>query len=97
MYKNSLSNDNRFSAGIALHFLPESEPVSHETLPNIHRQTGFDSRGDLERLEAESALPPVVDIKSFPDGGFEAWLVVVGGFCCLYVSICIQMARSCAD
>ncbi|MCJ1424431.1 hypothetical protein MMC29_002319 [Sticta canariensis] len=43
---------------------------------------------DLEKAEAEKvpAAPGLHDPKSFPDGGFEAWLVVSGGFFCLFCS-----------
>lgn len=43
---------------------------------------------DLEKAEAERAptSPGLHDPKSFPDGGWEAWLVVSGGFFCLFCS-----------
>ena len=43
---------------------------------------------DLEKAEVEqmSTKPGLNDPKSFPDGGFEAWLVVAGAFCCLFCS-----------
>lgn len=41
---------------------------------------------DLEvGVEKTTALSPM-DPASFPDGGLEAWLVVLGGFCCLFCS-----------
>ena len=42
-----------------------------------------------EGLGVASAPPPVnpmMDPSSFPDGGSRAWTVVVGAFCCLFVS-----------
>ncbi|MCJ1265419.1 hypothetical protein MMC22_005296 [Lobaria immixta] len=43
---------------------------------------------DLEKAQAEKApaASGLHDPKSFPDGGFEAWLVVSGGFFCLFCS-----------
>lgn len=42
---------------------------------------------DLEKAEQEKpATLGFHDPKSFPDGGFEAWLVVSGGFFCLFCS-----------
>ena len=43
---------------------------------------------DLEKAEAAKVptAPGLHDPKSFPDGGFEAWLVVSGGFFCLFCS-----------
>ncbi|KAJ4367260.1 hypothetical protein N0V83_006841 [Neocucurbitaria cava] len=39
-------------------------------------------------VETEKAAPVVVgpDPTAFPDGGLEAWLVVVGGFCTVFAS-----------
>ena len=31
-------------------------------------------------------MPPGLDPSAFPDGGVEAWTVVAGAFCCLFVS-----------
>lgn len=43
---------------------------------------------DLEKADTEKTpvAPGLHDPKSFPDGGFEAWLVVSGGFFCLFCS-----------
>ena len=51
---------------------------------------------DLERAKPEDVAerkepgppkgPPGIDPASFPDGGTKAWLTVLGGFCCLFVS-----------
>ena len=42
---------------------------------------------DIEK--ADPASPPVpvkggINPADFPDGGLEAWLVVLGGWCCLF-------------
>jgi len=43
---------------------------------------------DLEKaeIEEEEAPPGPMDPRSFPDGGWEAWLAVSGSFACLFVS-----------
>ena len=44
---------------------------------------------DLEKVPTSTQTPaaaPAVDVSQFPDGGTKAWLTVVGGFCCLFVS-----------
>ncbi|PGH04356.1 hypothetical protein GX51_03515 [Blastomyces parvus] len=40
---------------------------------------------DPEKQKTETS-PPTVDPSAFPDGGIEAWTVVFGGFCSLFVS-----------
>lgn len=42
---------------------------------------------DLEEDVEKSAISSSpMDPASFPDGGLDAWLVVLGGFCCLFCS-----------
>ncbi|MCJ1412412.1 hypothetical protein MMC19_006506 [Ptychographa xylographoides] len=54
-------------------------------LPEVENQ---DYEKDIEKVASEKLAPPpsATDPSSFPDGGLEAWLVVFGGFCCLFVS-----------
>jgi hypothetical protein len=40
--------------------------------------------GDDDAVAA--AAPPVFDPRDNPDGGREAWLVVLGAFCCMFCS-----------
>lgn len=40
---------------------------------------------DGEQQE-EKPKPAGIDPKSFPDGGWEAWSVVIGGFCAIFCS-----------
>ncbi len=47
-------------------------------------------------MEKSATLSPM-DPASFPDGGLDAWLVVLGGFCCLFCSFgwinCMALIR----
>jgi hypothetical protein len=47
-----------------------------------------DSNIDLEK--APTPVPPTLgtgpSLDTFPDGGWEAWLMVVGGFCTVFSS-----------
>ena len=52
-------------------------------LPETAEEQGkLDLKVDMEK----SATPSPMDPASFPDGGLNAWLVVLGGFCCLFCS-----------
>lgn len=57
------------------HILPEVE-----TAPEIQ---------DEEKGKAQGGKPefPPFHPMNNPDGGRQAWLTVVGGFCCLYASL----------
>jgi hypothetical protein len=61
-----------------------------DTEANILPDTS-DEREELDLEKAEKALQPAkplgpMDPSAFPDGGMEAWLVVSGGFACLFCS-----------
>jgi hypothetical protein len=45
---------------------------------------GDDGQQDDSVIAAPS--PPVFDPRDNPDGGFDAWLVVLGAFCCMFCS-----------
>jgi hypothetical protein len=47
------------------------------------RVTPADAKGDTEKAAVSSA-PAIPD--AFPDGGLEAWSVVLGGFCTIFAS-----------
>ncbi|KAK6369335.1 hypothetical protein LTS17_009677 [Exophiala oligosperma] len=65
--------------------------------PHLQEKPGFQTPdGSTEESAAEQQNVPVeqskapynpwTDPSSFPDGGTEAWLTVLGGFCCLFNS-----------
>jgi MFS family permease len=60
-----------------------------ETEANIFPEPEAAAEADLEKagVVPKSVVPPGgVKPADFPDGGLEAWLVVLGGWCCLFVS-----------
>ena len=67
---------------------PESyqmaDPTLCKTEANILADTASVTR--QQDLEEVPIKPAGHDPKSFPDGGWEAWLVVSGAFCCLFCS-----------
>ncbi|KAI9788212.1 MAG: hypothetical protein M1816_007064 [Peltula sp. TS41687] len=80
--------------------LPETAPTT-TYLHNELDLEGARGKKENEESASSSSLPPAapaaqplssssqpggIDPSSFPDGGFEAWLVVLGSFCCLIVS-----------
>jgi len=50
--------------------------------PSHHQDSDLESAPATE-IKAEKSGP---DPSAFPDGGLEAWLVVVGGFCIVFAS-----------
>ena len=65
------------------------DDVQSHTEANIMPET----ETQLEHLDEEkgtlgksSTVISAMDPRSFPDGGLKAWLVVFGGFCCLFCS-----------
>lgn len=60
-----------------------------ETEANIFPEGTAEAEADLEKGGAIPKAAPVaggVNPADFPDGGLEAWLVVAGGWCCLFTS-----------
>lgn len=59
-----------------------------ETIANIFPESAAEAEADLEKAGKAPVVPQKggIDPASFPDGGFEAWSVVVGAWCCLFVS-----------
>jgi len=50
---------------------------------------GITAPSDMEKVPTivqAPVMPPAMDPSQFPDGGTKAWLTVLGGFCCLFVS-----------
>jgi hypothetical protein len=50
------------------------------------RPAGGDDGQRDDDVVAAAASPPVFDPRDNPDGGREAWLVVLGAFCCMFCS-----------
>jgi MFS family permease len=60
-----------------------------ETEENIFPEPEAEVEVDLENagvIPRSVVAPGGVNPADFPDGGLEAWLVVLGSFCCLFVS-----------
>lgn len=57
--------------------------VSKTTACIIPEATDRSQQLDLEKAPVKSGMH---DAKSFPDGGWEAWLVVSGAFCVMFCS-----------
>jgi MFS family permease len=55
-----------------------------ETEANIFPEPRVEAEADLEKAKAPVSGGP--NPADFPDGGLEAWLVVLGGWCCLFCS-----------
>lgn len=73
--------------------LHDAEPATNHTeantLPQVENEPQGEKmpNGDAEKAGPPQAPPnPMMDPKSFPDGGLDAWLCVLGGFCALFCS-----------
>lgn len=66
-----------------------------ETEANIFPEPEVEAEADLERNGVTTKAAPVaggVNPSDFPDGGLEAWLVVLGGFCsCMYCQLLLKI------
>ena len=79
----------------------EKENHASDTASSLgdHQHIGVAAKGDVEKgltkPDAEAgpaapAIPNFMDPASFPDGGMQAWLCVLGSFCALFVSFGTQ-------
>ena len=59
------------------------------SFPNGNVEKGT-TKTDAEAVPAATAPPNFMDPASFPDGGLQAWLCVLGAFCALFVSFGMQ-------
>jgi hypothetical protein len=62
---------------------------SKDSEANIFPEPEVEAKADLEKGSLALKAVPVaggVNPADFPDGGLEAWLVVLGGWCCLFCS-----------
>lgn len=63
----------------------EKTEQANDSSETLHSNLG--SLPDPEAAKKEAvAAPSGPDPASFPDGGLQAWLVVLGGFCTIFAS-----------
>ena len=65
------------------------------TVPNGDVEKGV-TKPDAEASPAAPAPPNWMDPSTFPDGGLQAWLCVLGAFCALFVSFGTHLQRTCS-
>lgn len=53
---------------------------------DIEKATSLNDDDDDHSNEPGQVAPPDPDPAAFPDGGFDAWLAVAGGFCTIFAS-----------
>lgn len=88
----SIKNMERESRQSDLHkttsHLDDVKPVTNHTDANILPSVEAKPPNADSEKDAVPAPPPnpMMDPKSFPDGGLDAWLCVLGGFCALFCS-----------
>ena len=67
-----------------------TDPEHHKTEATILPESQGIANADIEEeAQSEKRRAPVTggaNPADFPDGGFEAWTVVLGGWCCLFCS-----------
>lgn len=61
--------------------MPSSDSLDRSSVNQLVAPAGTAS--DLEKIPSAGAVPNPAD---FPDGGLQAWLVVLGGFCTIFAS-----------
>lgn len=76
--------------GFPATFPPSTEQISSkniETEANIFSEPEVEAEADIEREKVQLApTPGGPNPADFPDGGRQAWLAVLGGWCCLFCS-----------
>lgn len=71
------------------HSLERIGSQNKSTEANIFPEPEVEADADLEKggvIPKSTPAPGGVNPADFPDGGVEAWLVVLGGWCCLFCS-----------
>jgi hypothetical protein len=66
--------------------IPEKQEQQSDPTTTEHPFEKWAPDQDAAVEDGAPAPPNPMDPASFPDGGTRAWLVVLGGFCCLIVS-----------
>jgi hypothetical protein len=69
---------------------------SQTTEANIFPEREITADADIEKANGEPPKPVIggVNPADFPDGGLEAWLVVLGGWCALFCKFQLSLDRS---
>lgn len=62
------------------------KPHSNSSQQNVYIMPEILDHPTAKELEEVPLKPGAHDPKSFPDGGWEAWLVVSGAFCVMFCS-----------
>ena len=65
---------------------PGVKQESNSSRPDVFIMPEILSHPRAQDLEEVPLKPGAHDPKSFPDGGWEAWLVVAGAFCVMFCS-----------
>lgn len=94
--KSNASSSDLMDKSPATGLDAEKELIYHDieavSMPEMTSESGLPGeKKDVEKLatsDIKQAGPPpsAFDPRENPDGGLQAWLVVVGGFCCLFCS-----------
>jgi hypothetical protein len=90
MSRTSSTSDSRLDKEADFETADHADELPDVDPPVIEKVSEERSSDDAER---EGGLPAPIqeanagpDPTAFPDGGWEAWLVVAGGFCTLFCS-----------
>lgn len=81
------STESTVSVASNLHQSKDGEATPQLVEPGQLQEPTKEGANDLEKAENPAnvnAAPPAMS--PAPDGGLQAWLVVLGGFCVLFVS-----------
>jgi hypothetical protein len=81
----SYEDKTKLRTGTARPSLERMESQNKSTEANIFPESEMEAEADLEKngvAQKPTLVPGGVNPTDFPDGGLEAWLVVLGGFCC---------------
>lgn len=72
--------------GSRLEAVPQSALTIDAPVSELPQTTAPSDMEKVPTIVQAPVVPPAMDPSQFPDGGTKAWLTVLGGFCCLFVS-----------